>query len=187
MNWCCWKIQISEKSSPASYWVAFQSLILILLSVYPSAAQVVTPVVPTSVTTVDSLPLRDLSAIGATSAIGTRFQVDLPDGTSCISTNGTPPSLNFFSGYSHRQDQSSTAIDLVNRYSGTGNGYAVGAVVSLPLSTTNSRNCDEAYALNIANKKLEMATFMYQEDLLSEQELRSLVSELKRVLFSDKQ
>ena len=187
MNWCCWKIQISVKISPASYWVAFQSLILILLSVYPSAAQVVTPVVPTSVTTVDSLPLRDLSAIGATSAIGTRFQVDLPDGTSCISTNGTPPSLNFFSGYSHRQDQSSTAIDLVNRYSGTGNGYAVGAVVSLPLSTTNSRNCDEAYALNIANKKLEMATFMYQEDLLSEQELRSLISELKRVLFSDKQ
>ena len=185
MNWCCRKIQISTKISPPSHWVAFQSLILILLSVYPSAAQVVTPVVPTSVTTVDSLPLRDLSAIGATSAIGTRFQVDLPDGTSCISTNGTPPSLNFFSGYSHRQDQSSSAIDLVNRYSGTGNGYAVGAVVSLPLSTINSRNCDEAYALNIANKKLEMATFMYQEDLLTEQELRSLVSELKRVLFSD--
>ena len=47
----------------------------------------------------------------------------------------------------------------------------------------NSRNCDEAYALNIANKKLEMATFMFQEDLLSEQELRSLAAELKKVLL----
>ena len=186
MNWFCWKAQIRGKICYASCWVAFQSLFSILLSVYPSPAQVVTPVVPTSVATVDSLPLRDLSAIGVTSAIGTRFQVDLPDGTSCISTNGTPPSLNFFSGYSHRQDKASSAINLVNRYSGTGNGYAVGAVFSLPFSTINSRNCDEAYALNIANKKLEMATFMFQEDLLTEQELRLLVLELKRVLFSDK-
>jgi hypothetical protein len=91
-----------------------------------------------------------------------------------------------FSGYSRRQDKSEAALDLVNRYSGTGNGYAVGAVFTYPLSTTSSRNCDEAYALNIANKKLELATFMYQEDLLTEQELRSLVLELKRVLFSDR-
>ena len=88
-----------------------------------------------------------------------------------------------FSGYSHRQDKSRTAISLVNRYSGNGNGYAVGVVLSLPFKTTNSRNCDEAYALNIANKKLEMATFMYQEDLLTEQELRSLAAELKQVLL----
>ena len=45
---------------------------------------------------------------------------------------------------------------------------------------------DEAYALNIANKKLEMATFMFQEDLLTEQELRSLTAELKQVLLPAK-
>ena len=161
----------------------FQFLVLSLFSFVPAGAQPATPIVPTSVTTVDSLPLRDLSAIGAAPALGTRFQVDLPDGTSCISNNGTPPSLNFFSGYSHRQDESRSAIDLVNRYTGNGNGYAVGAVLNLPFKTMNSRNCDEAYALNVANKKLEMATFMFQEDLLSEQELRSLAAELKKVLL----
>ena len=163
--------------------LALQFLVSTIFSSAPAVAQSETPIVPPSVTTVDTLPLRDLSAIGTPAALGTRFQVDLPDGTSCISTNGTPPSLNFFSGYSHRQDKSRTAISLVNRYSGNGNGYAVGVVVNFPFKTTNSRNCDEAYALNIANKKLEMATFMYQEDLLTEQELRSLAAELKQVLL----
>ena len=177
------KIQFRRIVSCSRLWIVFQSLVSILSSSIPAVAQLATPIVPTAVTTVDSLPLRDLSAIGTSAALGTRFQIDLPDGTSCISTNGTPPSLNFFSGYSRRQDESRSAIDLVNRYSGTGNGYAVGAVVTLPFSTTNSRNCDEAYALNIANKKLEMATFMFQEDLLTEQELRSLAAELKQVLL----
>ena len=180
------EIQVRGIVSCSWRWFIFQSLVSFLFSSAPAVAQLATPLVPTSVTAVDSLPLRDLSAIGATAALGTRFQVDLPDGTSCISTNGTPPSLNFFSGYSHRQDESRSEIDLVNRYSGTGNGYAVGAVLSLPFKTTNPRNCDEAYALNIANKKLEMATFMFQEDLLTEQELRSLAAELKQVLLPKK-
>jgi len=176
------KTKAKERISCSNFWTAIQYLCTFLLSTYPAAAQVVAA---TTVEPIESLPLRDLSAISGNSASGSRFQVDLPDGTSCTSTNGTPPTLNLFSGYSRRQDKSEAAVDLVNRYSGTGNGYAVGAVFTYPLSTTSSRNCDEAYALNIANKKLELATFMYQEDLLTQQELRSLVVELKRVLFSD--
>ena len=186
MLFSCQEIQVRNIDNSPWCWFIFQFFVSTLFSSAPAVAQLATPLVPTSVTAVDSLPLRDLSAFGTAAALGTRFQVDLPDGTSCISTNGTPPSLNFFSGYSHRQDESRSAIDLVNRYSGTGNGYAVGAVLSLPFKTTNPRNCDEAYALNIANKKLEMATFMYQEDLLTEQELRSLAAELKQVLLLKK-
>ena len=186
MLFSCQEIQVRNIDNSPWRWFIFQFFVSTLFSSAPAVAQLATPLVPTSVTAVDSLPLRDLSAFGTAAALGTRFQVDLPDGTSCISTNGTPPSLNFFSGYSHRQDESRSAIDLINRYSGTGNGYAVGAVLSLPFKTTNPRNCDEAYALNIANKKLEMATFMYQEDLLTEQELRSLAAELKQVLLPKK-
>ena len=186
MNLFIPKIEVRRLISCSRSRLGFQFLVLSLFSLTPAGAQVATPIVPTSVTMVESLPLRDLSAMGAAPALGTRFQVDLPDGTSCISTNGTPPSLNFYSGYSHRQDESRSAIDLVNRYSGNGNGYAVGAVLNLPFETMNSRNCDEAYALNIANKKLEMATFMFQEALLTEQELRSLTAEIKQVLLPAK-
>ena len=124
-----------------------------------------------------NLPLSDLSSINAISASGSRFQVDLPDGTSCSTTNGTPPSLNLYSGYSLRSDKSQISS------TSNGDGYAVGAVVTIPFFTSNSRNCDEAYALNIANKKLELATFMFQEDLLSETELRIFVEQIKDTLL----
>ena len=84
-----------------------------------------------------NLPLSDLSSINAIS-FGSRFQVDLPDGTSCSTTNGTPPSLNLYSGYSLRSDKSQISLLQMG-------GYAVGAVVTIPLFTSNSRNCDEAY------------------------------------------
>ena len=147
-----------------------QFVVIILLSTFSGAARV-------TASELRNLPLSDLSSISATSATGSRFHVDLPDGTSCSSTNGTPPTLNLYSGYSLRSDKSQTSL------TSNGDGYAVGAVVTVPLFTSNSRNCDEAYALNIANKKLELATFMFQEDLLSENELRAFVEQIKQILL----
>ena len=151
-------------------WLSRQFIAAILLAAFSGAARV-------TASEVRNLPLSDLSSISATSATGSRFHVDLPDGTSCSSTNGTPPTLNLYSGYSLRSDKSQTSL------TSNGDGYAVGAVVTVPLFTSNSRNCDEAYALNIANKKLELATFMFQEELLSEKELRAFVEQIKQILL----
>ena len=151
-------------------WLSRQFVVAILLLTFPIGARV-------TASEGRNLPLSDLSSISATSATGSRFQVDLPDGTSCSSTNGTPPTLNLYSGYSLRSDESQTSL------TSNGDGYAVGAVVTVPLFTSNSRNCDEAYALNIANKKLELATFMFQEELLSEIELRTFVEQIKQILL----
>jgi hypothetical protein len=151
-------------------WLSRQFIAAILLAAFSGAARV-------TASELRNLPLSDLSSISATSATGSRFHVDLPDGTSCSSTNGTPPTLNLYSGYSLRSDESQTSL------TSNGDGYAVGAVVTVPLFTSNSRNCDEAYALNIANKKLELATFMFQEELLSEKELRAFVEQIKQILL----
>ena len=151
-------------------WLSRQFIAAILLAAFSGVARV-------TASELRNLPLSDLSSISATSATGSRFHVDLPDGTSCSSTNGTPPTLNLYSGYSLRSDKSQTSL------TSNGDGYAVGAVVTVPLFTSNSRNCDEAYALNIANKKLELATFMFQEDLLSEKELRTFVEQIKQILL----
>lgn len=151
-------------------WLSRQFIAAILLAAFSGAARV-------TASELRNLPLSDLSSISATSATGSRFHVDLPDGTSCSSTNGTPPTLNLYSGYSLRSDKSQTSL------TSNGDGYAVGAVVTVPLFTSNSRNCDEAYALNIANKKLELATFMFQEELLSEKELRAFVEQIKQILL----
>ena len=151
-------------------WLSRQFIAAILLAAFSGAARV-------TASELINLPLSDLSSISATSATGSRFHVDLPDGTSCSSTNGTPPTLNLYSGYSLRSDKSQTSL------TSNGDGYAVGAVVTVPLFTSNSRNCDEAYALNIANKKLELATFMFQEELLSEKELRAFVEQIKQILL----
>ena len=151
-------------------WLSRQFIAAILLAAFSGAARV-------TASELRNLPLSDLSSISATSATGSRFHVDLPDGTSCSSTNGTPPTLNLYSGYSLRSDESQTSL------TSNGDGYAVGAVVTVPLFTSNSRNCDEAYALNIANKKLELATFMFQEELLSENELRAFVEQIKQILL----
>lgn len=151
-------------------WLSRQFIAAILLAAFSGAARV-------TASELRNLPLSDLSSISATSATGSRFHVDLPDGTSCSSTNGTPPTLNLYSGYSLRSDKSQTSL------TSNGDGYAVGAVVTVPLFTSNSRNCDEAYALNIANKKLELATFMFQEELLSENELRAFVEQIKQILL----
>ena len=163
----------STKKKPTKFsnnWLSRQFIAAILLAAFSGAARV-------TASELRNLPLSDLSSISATSATGSRFHVDLPDGTSCSSTNGTPPTLNLYSGYSLRSDKSQTSL------TSNGDGYAVGAVVTVPLFTSNSRNCDEAYALNIANKKLELATFMFQEDLLSEKELRTFVEQIKQILL----
>ena len=164
-----WLEQI-KKSGLSIRWLSSQFINVILLSAFSWVERA-------AASEVRNLPLRDLSSLSTTSATGRRFQVDLPDGTSCSSTNGTPPTLNLYSGYSIRSDESQTSS------SSNGDGYAVGAVVTVPLFTSNPRNCDAAYALNIANKKLELATFMFQEDLLSEQELREFVEQVKDILF----
>ena len=164
-----WLQQIKE-SIFLIVWLSTKSIVAILLLVFSGVERA-------AASEVRNLPLQDLSSLSATSATGRRFQVDLPDGTSCSSTNGTPPTLNLYSGYSIRSDESQTSS------TSNGNGYAVGAVVSVPLFTSNPRNCDAAYALNVANKKLELATFMFQEDLLSEEELRRFVEQIKDVLL----
>ena len=166
-----WLEQI-KKSGLSIRWLSSQFIVVILLSAFSGVERA-------AASEVRNLPLRDLSSLSTTSATGRRFQVDLPDGTSCSSTNGTPPTLNLYSGYSIRSDESQTSSSS----SSNGDGYAIGAVVTVPLFTSNPRNCDAAYALNIANKKLELATFMFQEDLLSEQELREFVEQVKGILF----
>ena len=70
---------------------------------------------------------------------GPRFDLELPDGLSCSSSNGTPPALNFYGGSTRRDNSYQAYPDYV-----TG-GHSIGAVLSLPLAKTSSPRCDEAY------------------------------------------
>ena len=153
----------------------------ILLSTHSATAQTNLP----ALNTVDGLPLRDLTGLALPNAVGSRFTVDLPDGTRCSSEDGTPTTLNFYSGISGRQDEIDHASSVSQSLYGNGNGYAVGAVLSIPLFTKNKRNCDKAYAISILNKKLELATLLHEEGLLSDADLSEFLAQVKKVILTE--
>ena len=162
-------------------WSAINSFNTILLSAYSATAQTNFP----PLNRLESLPLRDLSGLAFPNAVGSRFTVDLPDGTRCSSEDGTPTTLNLYSGISQRKDkinQSSSAIQILN---GNGGGFALGAVLSIPLSTKNKRNCDKAYSLSVLNKKLELAKLLFEEGLLSDEDLSEFLGQVKKVILAE--
>ena len=100
---------------------------------------------------------------------GPRFDLELPDGLSCSSSNGTPPSLNFYGGSSVRDNSYQGFQDFV-----TG-GHSIGAVLSLPLARTSSPRCDEAYNLYLTSKKVELLSTLYDSGALSDDQLQVLI------------
>ena len=148
-----------------------------MLSTYSAYAQ-------STIEPLDNLPLRDLAGLSFQQPVGSRFEVDLPDGTRCVSQDGTPTTMNLFSGLSERVDEIEKN-ELISGYSGNGNGYAFGAVLTVPFGTKNSRNCDQAYAISIVSKKIELAQLLHEEGLLSDEELAVLLTKVKSILLSD--
>ena len=152
-----------------------------MLSAYSAAAQTNLP----ALNTVDGLPLRDLTGLALPNAVGSRFTVDLPDGTRCASEDGTPTTLNFYSGISQRKDEIDHSSSVSQTFYGNGNGYALGAVLTIPLFTKNDRNCDKAYSISILNKKLELATLLHEEGLLSDSDLSEFLAQVKKVILTE--
>ena len=148
-----------------------------MLSAHSAVAQ-------TTLSPIDSLPLRDLTGFSTQNIIGPRFEIDLPDGTQCVSVHGTPPTLNFYSGLSEREDEVSQDSTLVQKYFGVGSGFAVGASITIPLFNENARNCDAAYAISILNKKIELATLLNNEGFLSDDDLQALLQEARKILLN---
>ena len=148
-----------------------------MLSTYSAYAQ-------STIEPLDNLPLRDLAGLSFQQPVGPRFEVDLPDGTRCVSQDVTPTTMNLFSGLSERVDEIEKN-ELISGYSGNGNGYAFGAVLTVPFGTKNSRNCDQAYAISIVSKKIELAQLLHEEGLLSDEELAVLLTKVKSILLSD--
>ena len=152
-----------------------------MLSTHSANAQTNLP----SLNTLDGLPLRDLTGLALPNAMGSRFTVDLPDGTRCSSEDGTPTTLNFYSGFSQRQDEIDHSFTASQSMYGNGNGYALGAVLSIPLFTKNTRNCDKAYSISILNKKLELATLLHDEGFLSDEDLSKFLAQVKKVILDE--
>ena len=152
-----------------------------MLSTHSANAQTNLP----SLNTLDGLPLRDLTGLALPNAMGSRFTVDLPDGTRCSSEDGTPTTLNFYSGFSQRQDEIDHSFTTSQSMYGNGNGYALGAVLSIPLFTKNTRNCDKAYSISILNKKLELATLLHDEGFLSDEDLSKFLAQVKKVILDE--
>ena len=170
-----------QQTSKTLLWWAINCVNTIVLSTYSATAQTNLP----ALNTVDGLPLRDLTGLTLPNAVGSRFTVDLPDGTRCSSEDGTPTTLNFYSGISQRQDEIDHSSAASQTLYGNGSGYALGAVLSIPLSTKNKRNCDKAYSISILNKKLELATLLHEEGLLSDEDLSEFLAQVKKVILTE--
>ena len=93
--------------------------------------------------------------------------------------------LNFYSGISQRQDEIDHSSSTSQTLYGHGDGYALGAVISIPLFTKNERNCDKAYSISILNKKLELATLLHEEGLLSDTDLSEFLAQVKKMILTD--
>ena len=170
---------LQEKGKLLSW--AINCINAILLSTHSANAQTNLQ----SLNTPDGLPLRDLTGLALPNAMGSRFTVDLPDGTRCSTEDGTPTTLNFYSGISQRQDEVDHSSAASQTLYGNGSGYALGAVLSIPLSTKNKRNCDKAYSISILNKKLELATLLHEEGLLSDEDLSEFLAQVKKVILDE--
>lgn len=116
---------------------------------------------------------------------GSKFTIDLPDGTRCSSENGTPPTLSFYGGQSFRNDSSRSLLkqEPNTNLNSLGNGYATGAVLTIPLGANTKRNCDVSYNLQIAAKKLELATALHDQGIISDEELKNLMNGIKQMLL----
>ena len=158
------------------FWLTSNVVNALLLSANPGVAQVNVP-------TLERLPLSDLTGLTFQNILGPRFEVDLPDGTRCVSQDGTPTTFNLYGGLSERNDLLDFDELLGDQYSKNGAGYAMGAVITIPLFSKNSRNCDEAYAFSILNKKIELATMLNQEGLISDEDLKALMQQAKKLLL----
>ena len=165
----------AKKFAPL-FWLTINCFNAFLLSTHPARAQV-------EFSPIDELPLGDLTGITFQNLQGARFEVDLPDGTRCSSQDGTPATFNIYGGSSERQDEVIQDSLIGQNYAGVGGGYAFGAAITIPLHTRNSRNCDEAYELSIANKKIELATTLRQEGLLSDEDLSLLLKDIRKLLL----
>ena len=153
----------------------------ILLSAHPAEAQLG-----------GDLLLDDVFLQNAQRPEGAKFQIDLPDGTRCMSHNGTPPTISLFGGATGREDeyQQATNGELntatnINLSNGLGGGYAAGAIVTVPFGANTHRNCDEAYNLHIASQKLELAQILFDQGVLSEEELNTLVTKIKSLVIAN--
>ena len=111
---------------------------------------------------------------------GSRFSIDLPDGTRCVSENGTPPTVSFFGGHTSRNDREKQETN--SRY--FGGGYAGGAILTIPLGANTSRNCDVSYNLQIAAQKLELAQVLHDSGILTDEELKEITSNIKELVMA---
>ena len=143
----------------------------LLLSAYPAEAQVAPP-----------LLLDDVSIKSNQRAEGSAFQIDLPDGTRCSSTNGSPPTLSFYGGTSNRRDDYDHNFESSRVNNTSSGGHAAGAVVTIPLGTRNNRNCDKSYQLHILTQKLELATLLYDQGLIEKEDLDQLLNNARQFI-----
>ena len=136
-------------------------------------------------TAVSNLLLDDLFNQTTQRSEGSKFTIDLPDGTRCVSENGTPPTLSFYGGQSFRNDNSRTLEEQILNSSSRslGNGYATGAVLTIPLGANTRRNCDTSYNLQIIAKKLELANALHDEGIISDEELKGIMQKIKEILL----
>ena len=109
-----------------------------------------------------------------------------------MSHNGTPPTFSLFGGATGREDeyQQATNGELntatnINLSNGLGGGYAAGAIVTVPLGANTHRNCDEAYELHIATQKLELAQILFEQGVLTDEELEKLVKDIKSLIVKN--
>ena len=142
-----------------------------MLSAYSAEAQVAPP-----------LLLDDVSIRSNQRASGSSFQIDLPDGTRCSSNNGSPPTLSFYGGTSNRQDEYNYRFDAEELDNALSGGHAAGAVVTIPLGTRTTRNCDKSYRLHLLTQKLELATLLFDQGLIEKKELDALLDNARKFI-----
>lgn len=135
-----------------------------------------TSIVPLTSTS-NELLLKDLGLTSTDQPDGKTFRLELPDGLTCEARDGTPPSLNFYTGTSDRVNSFQRANDS---YTG---GVGAGAILSIPLNSQNKRNCDAAYNSYLNIKQLETAQQLYELGVMSEEELQEFANRIKALLL----
>ena len=95
------------------------------------------------------------------------------------SQQGTPPQISFYGGSSHRADKHDVNTGDSDYKSG---GLAAGAIITIPIGSQTKRNCDRSYELHLLTKKLELATLMFEQGLVDEDEIAGLIEQAKQIL-----
>ena len=89
------------------FWPNWLGLFFLFLFPAPSFAQtgLVTSSRVDSIVQSDAIQFpTEIYQIRPNSMTGPRFDLELPDGLSCSSSNGTPPSVNFYGGSTRRDN-----------------------------------------------------------------------------------